>query len=93
MSEQQETVFADGMIFKPKREGAPDFVLGSFSFKVEEFVAFLEKYKKDGWVNVDFLRSKPKNEGEKGKPYCKLNTWTPENKEGAQEIKPSDIPF
>ena len=76
MSEQQETIFADGIFFNSKHENAPDFVLGSISFKVDEAVAFLQKYKKeDGYVNVDFLRGKPKVEGEKGKPYFKLNTW------------------
>ena len=78
MSEQQETIFADGIFFNSKHENAPDFVLGSISFKVDEAVAFLQKYKKeDGYVNVDFLRGKPKVEGEKGKPYFKLNTYKP----------------
>lgn len=80
------------MFFNSKHENAPDFVLGSISFKVDEFIQFLTKHKKeDGYVNVDFLRSKPKDGETKGKPYFKLNTWKPEGKEG--EIKKGDIPF
>ena len=72
MSEQQETVFADGMMFNRKHENAPDFVLGSVSFKVDDFIAFLQKHKKaDGWVNVDMLKPKDADK----KPYFKLNTW------------------
>jgi hypothetical protein len=101
-----ETIFPEGMIFKSKREGAPDFVLGSVSFKVDEIVPFLQKHESNGWVNVDFLRGKPKVEGEKGKAYFKLNTWKPENKDvatggavepdavsKAQAITPEDVPF
>lgn len=78
MSEQQETIFADGLIFTKKRDGAPDFVLGGVSVKVDDFIAFLTQYKKgDGWVNLDML--KPKEQGKR--PYFKLNTWKPEVKE------------
>ena len=72
MAEQQETVFADGMLFNRKHENAPDFVLGSVSFKADDFIAFLQKHKKaDGWVNVDMLKPKDADK----KPYFKLNTW------------------
>lgn len=82
---ENETIFVDGMIFKSKRDGAPDFVLGSISFKVDEIVPFLQKHNNNGWVNVDFLRGKPKNEGEKGKPYFKLNTWKPDKENSVTE--------
>lgn len=93
-----ETVFVDGMIFKSKHENAPDFVLGSIAIKVDDLTAFLAKHKKeDGWVNIDFLRGKPKNEGEKGKPYFKLNTFKQKSQEGEQTgvppITDQDIPF
>ena len=88
--EQKEAVFADGMIFSRKREGAPDFVLGGVSIKVDEFVAFLQKHKKDdGWVNLDMLKPKDKDK----RPYFKLNDWKPENQDGSADIKPEDTPF
>lgn len=91
MTEQNETVFVDGMFFKRPIETAPAFVKGSVSMKVDELVAFLQKHKKaDGWVNVDLLASK-----DNSKLYFKLNTWEPKKTEeqtGAV-INPADIPF
>lgn len=90
MSEQKEAVFADGMIFSRKREGAPDFVLGGVSIKVDEFVAFLQKHKKDdGWVNLDMLKPKDKDK----RPYFKLNDWKPENKDLTPAEDPAATPF
>ena len=54
--EQQEKVFADGMIAK-RREGSPDFVISELSFKVDEFKAFLDKHSKNGWVNTTIQTS------------------------------------
>lgn len=103
---ENETIFVDGLIFKSKHENAPDFVLGSLSIKVDELTAFLAKHKSEtGWVNIDFLRGKPKEGEAKGKPYFKLNTFKPEAKNEApsapekkeeypeEEINPADIPF
>ena len=103
-----EKVFADGMGFKKKRDGAPDFVKGSVWIKVDDFIPFLQKHKKeDGFVNLDLLKAK-----EKDSLYFSLNDWKPENKDAAQvatpapvtpgaaaieypaeDINPSDIPF
>lgn len=75
-----ETTFVDGLIFKKKKEGAPEFVKGSVSMKVDELKAFLDKHNNNGWVNADLLVSK---DGQK--LYFKLNDWKPENKEQAGE--------
>lgn len=78
MSEQNETVFGEGFIFKRPHENAKEFVKGSMAVKVDEAIAFLQKYKKaDGWVNLDLLASKDNT-----KLYFKLNTWE----------KPKDVP-
>lgn len=74
MENKTETIFPDGIIFKKPREGAPDFVRGSLSFKVDEAVEFLKKHSHNGWVNIDILKS------EKGNTYLKLNTWKKEDK-------------
>jgi len=75
-----ETIFADGFIFK-RKENAPDFVVGSQSIKVEEAIA---------WVNLDIKQSKG------GKYYCQLDTWQPNPKKDVMEIinkKDEEVPF
>lgn len=72
MSNQQETVFADGLMFSLPRQGAPDFVKGRLGFKVEDFIKFLQaNVKPDGFVNVNLKVSKG------GKAYAVLDTWVP----------------
>ena len=70
MSEQKETVFLDGFIFKRPRGGAPDFVKGEMSIKADDAIAFIQKHTKNGWLNADLLASKDNT-----KLYFKLNTW------------------
>ena len=71
MSNKKEAIFADGLILK-KKETDPDWVIGHLSFKVEEFIKFLTKHEKKGWVNVEMKIGK-----ESGKPYTELDTWEP----------------
>jgi len=68
-----EKIFPSGLIYKAPRPNSPDYVKGSLSVKVDEFKAFLEKHDNNGWVNLDFLKSK------NGKLYFALNTWKPNN--------------
>lgn len=70
---ENEKVFASGLIFKKKNEKAPDFVKGSLSVKVDEFIEFLKKNESNGWVNIDLKESKG------GKYYAELNTWKPKS--------------
>ncbi len=74
--QQQEKIFADGFSFK-RREGAPDFVIGRQSIKVDEAIAFLKANVKNGWVNLDVKQSKS------GSYYCELDTW-----EASSQVKP-----
>jgi len=74
-----ETIFADGFIFK-RKENAPDFVVGSQSIKVEEAIAFLQANQKNGWVNLDIKQSKG------GKYYCQLDTWQPKPKGEKKDV-------
>jgi len=86
MSEsKEEKIFPDGLIFKEKRAGAPDFVRGGLSVKVPEFKAFLDKHNNNGWVNFDMLTSKA------GKMYIALNDWKPESKEEVPQFTPEEI--
>lgn len=86
MTSMSETIFADGIFFDKPREGAPDFVKGRVSIKVEEAVKFLETHKSEkGYVSLDLLKSK-----EGGKLYFKLNTYKKEEK---SEGGTPDTPF
>jgi len=63
-----DKIFADGFSWK-KRDDAPDFVIGNLSCKVEDAVKFLTDNSKNGWVNMNVLKSK------KGGAYIELDTW------------------
>jgi hypothetical protein len=83
-----EKVFAEGIFFDKAREGAPEFVKGSVSFRVDDAVKFLQTHKSEkGYVNLDLLKSKG------GKLYLALNTWTPEKKEEPAVDPSTDTPF
>lgn len=86
-----EKVFADGFSFK-RRAGAPDFVVGNISVKVDDAVTFLQKNAKNGWVNLDVLTAKS------GKQYIELNQWEPNvetqtKKQVNLVAKDDDLPF
>jgi hypothetical protein len=67
---EKEKVFAEGIIFK-RNDNAPDFVIGSMSVKVEEFVPFLQANSKNGWTNLNVKKS------QSGKIYVELDTFEP----------------
>ena len=67
--EKKEAIWPAGIIFKKPREGAPDYIKGQLSFKVDEACAFLQEHVNNGWVNIDIKKSK------EGKMYLQLNTW------------------
>lgn len=73
----KDAKWPQGMIFKKPREGAPDFVKGHISFKVEEAVPWLQANVNNGWVNVDIKKSK------EGKLYLQLNEWKKEASENS----------
>ena len=97
---ENETIFADGFIFKRPHQNAPDFVKGSMSIKADEAIEFIRKHTKpDGWVNLDLNASKDNT-----KLYFKLNTFTPkqtdstptvagEDTRDVPDLTDSDIPF
>jgi len=66
-----ESIFASGIMFKLPRENAPDYVKGSLSVKLDDFVAWAKNNAENGWVNLDL------KVGKSGKPYVELNTWKP----------------
>tara|TARA_R100000544_G_scaffold35688_1_gene23208 strand:- start:381 stop:674 length:294 start_codon:yes stop_codon:yes gene_type:complete len=72
MSNQTETVFAEGFFVTDAREGAPEFVMGAVSISQEKAIAFINEHANEkGYVNLDLLR------GKSGQPYLKLNDFVP----------------
>jgi len=85
-TEKKEKVFAKGIYFDKPREGAPDFVKGNISVKVDDFIAFAKEHeKKSGYINLDLKKSK------EGKLYLELNSW--EKKEVVEDIVEASDPF
>ncbi len=77
--EQQKTEFVDGLMVKPPRDGAPEFVKGSISIKRADLGNWL-RAKQDEWINIDIKVSQA------GKWYCSVNNWKP----NAEQGKPFD---
>ena len=54
-----EKKFAKGLYANKPKQGAPDFVTSRMSFKVDDFIAFLNEHKNEkGYVNIDQLAGK-----------------------------------
>lgn len=73
MNEQKE--FPSGIRFTDPHPKAPSFVLGKVSFKVDEFIQYLQEKADNGWVNLIL------KESQKGVKYFELNTWKPNTTE------------
>lgn len=73
----KEIEFADGLIVKAPRQGAPDYVKASISIKVADLGMWLRAKHKAGeeWVNLDVKESKA------GKWYAAVNTYKPKAEE------------
>jgi len=74
-----EKVFANGFSFK-RREGAPEFVIGQQSIKVDEAIAFLKENQKNGWVNLNV------NKARSGKLYVELDTFEPKKQKEVSDF-------
>jgi len=76
----EEKIFADGFSFK-RSENAPDFVVGRLSLKVDEAIAFIKKYEKKGWVNLNVKTARS------GNIYVELDTYEPKTDAPASKPK------
>lgn len=73
MTNPTEKIFIDGMRAEAPRQGAPSFVKGRISVRVDEFIAFAKLHQTEsGWLNIDV------KESQKGPWYAELNTWKPD---------------
>jgi len=62
--------FADGLIVKEPKAGAPDFVKLAISIKRKELIAWLSG-KSDDWVNLQVKSARS------GKWYAEVDNWKP----------------
>jgi hypothetical protein len=82
-----EKKFAKGFYGKTKRQGAPAFVLGSVSIKVDDAIQWLQENKNEtGYVNLDI------NEGRDEKLSIFLNEFVPKS-QTSNDTKSDDLPF
>ena len=74
-----DVIFTDGMICKEHKfqDGG---TITKLSFKVDEFIQFLQKHNDNGWVNAIVAKSQ-----QSGKMYGKLDTWKPKQQEPQQQ--------
>jgi len=87
---EKERIFADGFIIK-RKETAPEFVIANISVKVDEAIAFLRKFEKNGWVNLDAKY------GRSGNPYLELDEYEPKgnatNESPRKAVQEDDLGF
>lgn len=80
-----------GFFYKEPRNGAPDFVRGSISIKIEDFREWFKNHLKSNpdeeWVNIDLKISR------QGKPYAAVNTWKPDGESRGSDYDDADVPF
>ena len=94
-----ESELIGGIYPKERRDDAPDFVIGKFSIRIDQFRDWMKDHlaanPDEEWINVDMNMSKG------GKPYAVLNTWKPEQKMPDRKPEPEqpdypddgDLPF
>lgn len=74
-----DKIFVDGLFAKEANEKVKHFIPARLSFKVAEFIPFLNAHAVNGYVNVDIKI------GKSGKMYAELDTWQPNKK--VEEVK------
>lgn len=80
MNMSSEKEFAEGLIFKAPRDGAPEYVKASVSIKRQELIDWLTRREGD-WVNLNVKESKG------GKWYAEVDNWKPEGKRQAPKAE------
>lgn len=82
---------ATGFFFDKPREGAPDFIKGRLSIRVDDALNTLKLFKNErGYVNLELCKSKDGT-----KPYLQVNTYglEPKPRDEVDPPKDGDIPF
>lgn len=67
--------FIDGLLVKPPRDGAPEYVVGKLSLKREELITWLQQQHGE-WINADIKVA------QSGNWYAQVDDWKPEGRRG-----------
>ena len=88
-----EKEFPKGLFVSAPRSGAPDFVKGRISIRIEDFLEYLSM--KDGdWLRIDIKQGYKKDEQGNPKWYSQVDNWVKPS-ERVEEKKEEDdaLPF
>ena len=86
--EQQQTIFADGVLYEPKEIENMPWLKAALSFRVKDFKEFLDTHVNDrGYVNCDV------KVGKSGKWYVSLNKFNAKPRITKPEVTSEDAPF
>jgi len=73
-----EKKFIEGLLVKPPRDGAPEYLVGKLSMKRQELIAWLQQ--QDGeWINADIKIA------QSGKWYAQVDDWKPNQQRSGQQ--------
>ena len=78
-----ENIFVDGLLVKPPRDNAPDFIKCTISIKRQELIAWLSRQQGE-WVNVDVKESRG------GKWYAAVNEYKPQGQQDSHNAAKSN---
>lgn len=79
---ESKTIFVDGLMFKKRREKAPEWIKGHASMKIADFITWLKVHGKGKeWLNFDLCQSN------KGTLYFKLDTFQPQAQQTPQTVE------
>ena len=88
-----EKEFPKGLFVSAPRSGAPDFVKGRISIRIEDFLEYLSM--KDGeWLRIDIKQGYKQDEQGNPKWYSQVDNWVKPS-ERVEEKKEEDdaLPF
>ena len=94
IKKMKEKIYPKGIITFPKRDGSPDFILGSFAVSINEFIAFckenpelLSEYQGNKQLKCNILQGK-------NGAYFTVDTWKPGKEEPKEtSFLDNSLPF
>ena len=88
-----EKEFPKGLFVSAPRSGAPDFVKGRISIRIEDFLEYLSM--KDGeWLRIDIKQGYKKDEQGNPKWYSQVDNWVKPSERVEEKKEEGDaLPF
>ena len=88
---ESEKEFPQGLFVSAPRPGAPDFVKGRISIKVETFLEYLSMKDSLEWLRIDIKESRKTDDQGNPKWYSQVDNWV--KPERAEEKEDGDVPL